>query len=98
MKTTGMLIYKDIQSNPLRTLNPDTAALGWINKSDENQINKSNTKSTLVLQVSRLPRNRDCHGLPWGFSRQPMPMPVETHACSYGHRFLWGQVISFICR
>ena len=25
---------------------------------------------------------RDCHGLPWGFSRQPVPIPVKTHTCT----------------
>jgi len=23
-------------------------------------------------------KSRDCHGLPWGFSRQPVPIPVKT--------------------
>jgi len=24
------------------------------------------------------PATRDCHGLPWGFSRQPVPIPIKT--------------------
>jgi len=27
-------------------------------------------------------RCRDCHGLPWGFSQQPMPIPVKTRTCT----------------
>jgi hypothetical protein len=32
---------------------------------------------------------RDCHGLLWGFSRQPAPVPMETHAHSQRCGFLW---------
>ena len=33
------------------------------------------------------PAPRECHGLPWGFPRQPAPVPVKTrtriHGCGF---------------
>jgi hypothetical protein len=26
--------------------------------------------------------SRECHGLPWGFPGQPVPVPVETRTCA----------------
>jgi hypothetical protein len=30
---------------------------------------------------------RECHGLPWGFSGQPVPVPVKTHTRTQGYGF-----------
>ena len=31
---------------------------------------------------------RECHGLPWGFPRQPVPVPVKTRTHYQGYGFL----------
>ena len=31
--------------------------------------------------------SRECHRLPWGFSRQPVPILIKTHTHRQGYRF-----------
>ena len=38
-------------------------------------------------KLPRLPRYRECEGLPWGFPGQPAPAPVETRTRSHGCGF-----------
>ena len=38
---------------------------------------------------------KDCSGLPWGFSGQPAPVPVETRARRHGHGFCQVRVVGF---
>ena len=30
---------------------------------------------------------RECHGLPWGFSGQSIPIPIKTHTHTQGYEF-----------
>ena len=46
--------------------------------------------------VSLFVLNKDCSGLPWGFSGQPAPVPVRTRTRSHGCGFLRSWVVGFV--
>src|ERR1700678_332326 len=58
----------------------------WSDRWRRRQVRAALSKAIVSVDF-RLVSYREWHGLPWGFSGQPVPVPIRTHTRTQGSGF-----------